>query len=309
MRLKYFLIALLVSLPLWWGLNTLQKNLESYFYAQISQPFQDIAKIKIPQLYKNNLNLQTKAAALIKVNRFGKQRVLFKKNISQTLPIASLTKLMTAVIILENPKNYDLENSQITISKIAASQENVPIYGNLKEGEKFKVRQLLDIMLIYSSNDAAFALSEKIKTKNFVEKMNQKAKTLGLENSHFQNPTGLDPENLTYNSDTVGYFNHSSARDLIKLARYILKRHPLIFATTLKEGKYKKENIISKLKLPQGQFPLGEKTGYTDEAGYCLLLVLGDKKGNQFINVILGAPSSLARVEEMQKLINHVGNF
>ncbi|MFQ6049817.1 MAG: D-alanyl-D-alanine carboxypeptidase family protein [Candidatus Paceibacterales bacterium] len=303
---KIFFIVLVLSSFFWWGINFFQENLEKFFYAQISQPFQEITFAKRPAKPKKpKLNLQVKSAFSVKINRVGKERILFKKNSAQILPIASLTKLMTALIVLEDPENYNFSEI-ITISKEAAAQENVPEYGNLKPGERISIEKLLDLTLIYSSNDAALALAEVIGIENFVERMNQKAKILGLESTHFINPTGLDPENLSYKEEAKDYFNHSTAQDLVKLAQHILKNQPLIFEISLKKEPYLIENGLSDLSLPEGQKIIGGKTGYTYEAGGCMLLVSEDEKENYFFQVILGTISPLTRVKEMQKLINNI---
>lgn len=303
---KIFFIVLVLSSFFWWGINFFQENLEKFFYAQISQPFQEITFAKRPAKPKKpKLNLQAKSAFSVKINRVGKERILFKKNSAQILPIASLTKLMTALIVLEDPENYNFSEI-ITISKEAAAQENVPEYGNLKPGERISIEKLLDLTLIYSSNDAALALAEVIGIENFVERMNQKAKILGLESTHFINPTGLDPENLSYKEEAKDYFNHSTAQDLVKLAQHILKNQPLIFEISLKKEPYLIENGLSDLSLPEGQKIIGGKTGYTYEAGGCMLLVSEDEKENYFFQVILGTISPLTRVKEMQKLINNI---
>jgi len=302
-NIKIFLITLILSLPFWWGINVLKENLESSFYAQISQPLQDMSFVKIPEKpQKPNLDLQTKAAISVKINEVGREKILFRKNIDQPLPIASLTKLMTAVIVLENSEDDSL-SKKVIVSPKAASQEDVPVFGNLKSGDKLSVKKLLELMLIYSSNDAAGALFEVIGQEYFVEKMNQKAEILGLENTHFVNPTGLDPENLLYNLDNLDYFNYSTARDLVKLAQYILKEHPLIFEISRKEPLYLIKDGIFDLFLTQKV--IGGKTGYTDEAGGCILFVFKNDEGNLFINVILGTPSASARIAEMQKLIDY----
>jgi len=302
MNLKSFFVTLVLSLPFWWGINVLKENLEDAFYAQISQPLQDMSFVKIPEKpQKPNLDLQTKAAISVKINEVGREKILFRKNIDQPLPIASLTKLMTAVIVLENSEDDSL-SKKVIVSPKAASQEDVPVFGNLKSGDKLSVKKLLELMLIYSSNDAAWALFEVIGQEYFVEKMNQKAEILGLENTHFVNPTGLDPENLLYNLDNLDYFNYSTARDLVKLAQYILKEHPLIFEISRKEPLYLIKDGIFDLFLTQKV--IGGKTGYTDEAGGCILFVFKNDEGNLFINVILGTPSASARIAEMQKLID-----
>ena len=303
MLIRVFLISFLLSLPFWWGINVLKENLEDAFYAQISQPLQDMSFVKIPEKpQKPNLDLQTKAAISVKINEVGREKILFRKNIDQPLPIASLTKLMTAVIVLENSEDDSL-SKKVIVSPKAASQEDVPVFGNLKSGDKLSVKKLLELMLIYSSNDAAWALFEVIGQEYFVEKMNQKAEILGLENTRFVNPTGLDPENLLYNLDNLDYFNYSTARDLVKLAQYILKEHPLIFEISRKEPLYLIKDGIFDLFLTQKV--IGGKTGYTDEAGGCILFVFKNDEGNLFINVILGTPSASARIAEMQKLIDY----
>jgi len=269
--LKFFFIAFLVTFFGVFVLNAFQQNLESAFYAQISQPFQQIYKVKIPE--KPKLDLKVKSVISVKINETGRQKVLFEKAASQILPIASLTKLMTAVIVLEYQENY------------GPSQED-----------------LLNRMLIQSDNKAAQALAEVIGETKFVDLMNEKAKNLGLEKTNFVNPTGLDledPENLKYSSATQDNFNHSTAKDLVKLTQYILKEQPLIFKIS-SQGSIK--NGIFDLFLIQEI--IGGKTGYTDEAGGCILFVFKNEDGNFLINVILGAPSPSTRIEEMQKLID-----
>lgn len=304
-NIKFFLISLFLSLPLFWGINAFQGNLERFFYAQISEPVGQILEIKVPE--KPLLELEAKSAISIKISESGKEKTLFRKNTSEILPLASLTKLMTAVIILEDA-NYDL-NGAAVISQTAADQENVPNYGNLKAGESFTVEKLLELMLSYSSNDAASALAELIGIDNFVNKMNLKARGLGLNQTQFLNPTGLDPESLFYGQETQNYFNRSTAGDLAVLARYILENHPLILDITLKKKLYAVQNGVSDLTLLENQIMLGGKTGYTDEAGGCLVFIFKNENGNLFLNAILGSPSSETRVADAQKLIDWINSL
>jgi len=304
-NIKFFLITLLISLPLWWSANNFQGNLEKFFYAQISEPVGQIIEIKLPQ--KPPLELKAKSAISIKIGRSLKEKTLFRKNTSEILPLASLTKLMTALVVLEDP-NYDLKGL-VTVSKTAASQEDVPNYGNLKVGENFTVEKLLELMLSYSSNDSAYALAELIGVENFINKMNFKARELGITQTQFLNPTGLDPESLFYGQNTQRYFNYSTADDLAVLAKYIFKNHPVIFETTLKKKAYTVNNGISDLVLADSQKMLGGKTGYTDEALGCLAFLFRDESGNVFLNVILGSPSVESRVKDAQKLINWINSL
>lgn len=298
------ILAFALSFPLWWGMNFLQAGLEMFFYAQISQPLTEAVFVKIPERPKKpELNLASESTISLKINKAGREKILFRENSQKTLPIASLTKLMTALIVFEENSyygGYDFSRV-VTVSKEAAVQEDIPIYGNLKAGETFTIEKLLELTLFYSSNDAAFTLSESMgKNKTFIEKMNQKAMALGLKNTHFVNPTGLDPK------DTDVVPNHSTAQELIELAKYILKENPDIFVFSLKKGPYPTRNSVSDLYSPEGQEFVGGKTGYTEKAGGCMLVVLKDEKENAFINLILGADSSESRIQEMQKLINWI---
>lgn len=275
-------------------INFCQNNLENFLYAQISEPFEQMVEIKVSQ--NPPLKLEVNSAISIKISPSGREKILFKKNTEEILPLASLTKLMTAVIILEDA-NYDLKRL-ITISKTAAEQENVPDYGNLKAGERFTVEKLLELMLSYSSNDAAYSLSELIGVNNFVKKMNFKARELGLSQTNFLNSTGLE--------DSQNNFNYSTAEDLAVLIKYILKNHPLIFEISLKKKMYLTRNGVSDLVLADSQTMLGGKTGYTDEAGGCLIFLFFNEKGSIIMNIILGASSTETRIQEAQKLINWI---
>jgi len=296
--LKFFLIAFIITFFGVFTLNAFQQNLESAFYAQISQPFQQIVKVKIPEKsQKPNLDLQVKAAISVLADSQGGEgkKVLFKKNSNEKLAIASLTKLMTANIVLEN---YDL-SQEIKISEEVVAQEGKA--GKLMAGKIFSVEYLLYPLLMESSNDAAYALANDyngMTEEKFVELMNLKAGDLGLENTYFVNSTGLDPEQPGHS------INYSTAEDLVKLTEYLLKK-PLIWEilATPKFSLYGPELINTNGLL--GEIPniVGGKTGFTDQAGGCMLLVLKNKGGNSLINVILGTISPETRIEEMEKLI------
>lgn len=301
--IKLFLIAFFLSSFFWLGINIGQKELENFFYAQISQPFNDLTLVKIPPR-KPRLEIEAKSAVSLKISKSRGEKIIFEKEPNLTLPIASLTKLMTALIVLEDPENYNFLKI-ITISKEAAENENVPENGNLKIGEKKSVQELLYSMLVFSSNDAAFALAQEIGVENFVDRMNKKAEILGLENTHFVNPTGLDPENLKWGQETKNLFNYSTANDLVKLAKYILNEFPIIFEISSLKPSFPLKNGLSELVLPENANLIGGKTGYTKEAGGCLLLVFEDE-GRYFINVVLGTDSAQTRVKEMQKLIDYL---
>lgn len=296
---KKFLLILVLALSCLYWLNLFQNNLEKFIYARISEPFLGMVFAKKPE--KPDLELQVRAAMALKINAKKEEKILFKKNIETLLPIASLTKLMTALISFEDPENYDFSKT-ITVSGTAAAMENVPEYGNLEQGERKSIGELLNLMLAFSSNDAAQELSEVVGKEEFVDRMNEKTRMLALNNTYFANPTGLDPDNMDFSKETAPFFNHSSVKDLSELSRYILEETPVIYELTLKKQSYQTKNGLSDLVTNQNI--IGGKTGYTDEAGGCMIVVLENSKGSYFINIILGAASSESRVQEMQKLID-----
>ena len=202
-RLKFFLIALLLSLPFWWGINIVERKLEDFFFwlEMAKNPPPSVCKINPESLQKElenfkpirnwqveNLELEAKSAISVEIDNKGNQKVLFQKESNEVLPIASLTKLMTAEVVL---KNYEL-SQVVEISKTAVAIEGES--GKLKIGEIFKVQDLLYPLLMESSNDVAQALSEVIGERAFVDLMNFEAENLGLKNTNFVNPTGLDPD-------------------------------------------------------------------------------------------------------------------
>ena len=281
-RLIFFLIGLVLSfviLNIGQWIKSSQNALEKYFYAQISQPFQQIVKIEIPK--KPNLDLQVKSAITVKINENNNgKKVLYQKFSEKKLAIASLTKLMTAIIVLENLENYSSSLSQ----------------------------ELLNSMLIESNNEAAQDLAEIIGKTEFVNLMNKKAEILGLEKTSFTNSTGLETE------ESGDLINYSTAKDLVKLTQYILKKYPIIFEiSSLQNKPLRKSDGTSYLAINTdellGEIPniFGGKTGWEDKAGGCMLLVLKDKQENNYlINVILGASSPTTRFEEMEKLVNWI---
>lgn len=303
-NLKFLFLGLGISLPFWWAFNFSQKGFENFLYAQISEPLNQIPKIEIPQkVEKPKIILQTKADFSLKVDKNNKEKILLADNPDLLLPIASLTKVMTALVVFDNPQDYPLSRI-ITVSEGAIKQSED--FGRLKKGDKLSVEALLDIMLIESSNDAAWALAEVIGVDNFVGKMNQKANDLGLKNTYFINPTGLDIDNSVPPS-----YNFSTAADLAEISRYALINYVKIFEISSLNS-YEildAENDFHHLAINRNELldlnshVFGGKTGYTDTAGGCMILILKDDNENYIINVVLGAASQEARFEEMKKLI------
>lgn len=311
-NIKIFLIILLLSLPFWWGINVLEKNLGNFFFwqefaenpqllaAQANQlAFEENLRNLKPLRDKNIDDFKTEAQSVISVflSNQGEERVLLVKNASQKLPMASLTKLMTAKIVLEN---YDLSEG-IQISQQAVEQEED--LGKLKIGKVFSVQYLLYPLLMESSNDAAFALANDypgMGEEKFIGLMNLAAQELNLKDTCFFNPSGLDPDE----DEPDEKINYSTGIDLVKLTKELLKE-PLIWEilATPKYKLYGPELVNTNKLLEEIPGIIGGKTGYTEEALSCFLLVSkAPKSKGVLINVILGSVED--RFEEMKKLTN-----
>jgi len=256
--------------------------------------------IRNPQ--EPEINLGEKAGIAVLFTPEGKEKILYKKNINERLPFASLAKIMTAMVVIDN---YTLDK-EVTISREAV--QTLGESGRLSVGERISIRGLLDLSLLVSSNDAASALAEVMGKRKFVRAMNEKAKEIGLLNTSFVNPHGLDEED--HNN------NLSSAYELAKMTEYSIENYPLIWkilGTKEKDviGKdpsgreipHHPRNVARTLLDKEGI--LGGKTGYTEDAGETMILVgkpFGKVKGNIVI-VILGVGIG-ERLQKSEQLYN-----
>ena len=232
--------------------------------------------------------------------------ILYSKNAYEKKYPASTTKLMTAILTLENCKLTDVA----TVSH--NSIFSVPVgysHASLKEGEQLTIEQLLNVLLIPSANDAAFVLAEHIagSVDAFSTMMNNKAKELGCLNTHFVNPNGI------HNND-----HYSTAYDLALIGQYAMKfddimRIAKISQYTLpKTNKYNKTDrifnatngLISKNDEYYYPSATGLKTGYTDKSGYCIVAT-AEKNGVELLEVILGSESISDRYEDCIKLFDY----
>jgi D-alanyl-D-alanine carboxypeptidase (penicillin-binding protein 5/6) len=251
--------------------------------------------------------------------------ILYEKNIHESLPIASITKLMTATIILEDNNLKDVVTVPKNIAKVIGSK----IW--LAPGEKITVENLLYAVLINSGNDAATALAEynSDTIDKFAEKMNQKSQELGLTSTLFYNPTGLDEEepkkettaetakqeadlqnNLTQqltqqseqsktgNAEIIPKDNHSTAFDLTILGRYAYGKSFVRRAVSKKEYEISSTDgrLQHKLKTTNDLLNsylkvLGLKTGTTEQAGECLVAIIENDNGNDILTVVLNSPN------------------
>jgi len=235
------------------------------------------------------LNLNAESGMVVEHATSGPNKIIFKKNSYTILPIASLTKLMTAVVALQN---YDL-SKEIIVSQKSVDQEGE--LGVLDLNKAMSVNDLLYIMLIESSNHAAYTLSEGMGDQDFVRLMNEKSRELGMEGTVYVEPTGLSAENV------------SSADDLVKLAEYILENYPEIAEISrIKEYDLPNYGLLVNTDELLGEVPgiIVSKTGFTLEAKGCLFLVMDNSVNNDYlIYIILGADN---RFFEMKKMIEWV---
>jgi len=307
--IKLVLPLLVLGLLGWWGINNLQPKVFDFFYqrelihnpkilsAQANQTaFEERTKVLKPLRDQRtaDLNIAARSAVSFLVKDSGQEMMLFQKQIDKPLPIASLTKLMTALVVL---KNYDLGRN-ITVSQEAVQQEED--LGRLTVGQTLSVETLLYPLLMESSNDAAFSLANDYPDMNqtkFVGLMNSQAQKLGMSDTYFSNESGLDSENSEPS-------NYSTARDLVVLVQALLDE-PLIWQIlgTAKINLYGVELISTNQLLEEMPHVIGGKTGYTEEALGCFLLVLKPFMGHQYaVNVILGTGNG--RFTEMAKLVD-----
>lgn len=206
-------------------------------------------------------------------------KILYQKNGEKKFSIASLTKIMTVLVSLEN---YNLKDTAV-VPKEAPLLKGAKI--NLREGEKLTVESLLYGLLLYSGNDAAYTLASFMGEREFVTKMNIKAKDLRLSSLVYFDPTGLDEK------------NRSNLKDLALLAVFAL-RNPK-FAQIVKTNEIEISSVDGSIRHPLKntnkllrEYPgtFGVKTGYTEEAGHCLIAA-ASRNGHKVLSIVLGSPS------------------
>jgi len=222
-------------------------------------------------------------------------RILWEKDSNTERPMASTTKMMTAVLAIENVSSKDV----ITTSSLAADAGEAEIY--LSPGEKITVEELLYGVLLKSGNDAAVALAEHVggNVESFIKMMNEKAEILGAKRTHFLNPTGLEQEG-----------HYSTACDLALIARFCLQNEKFAEIVSTKEhtipwpnNPYPRTFVNHNKLLLKYDYVDGIKTGYTKKAGYCLVASVTKEK-KRLISVVLNAPTSKNCYEDSKKILD-----
>ncbi|MEG6565861.1 D-alanyl-D-alanine carboxypeptidase family protein [Thermoanaerobacterium saccharolyticum] len=244
--------------------------------------------------YADNFNLKSKSAILMDANT---GKVLYEKNSHEELPPASVTKVMTMLLVMEALDSGKIKTTdKVVTSEHAYDMGGTQIY--LEVGEEMTVDDLLKSVAMNSANDASVALAEYISgsEEKFVEEMNKRAKELGAKNTNFKNASGLPEEG-----------HYTSVYDMALISRELVK-HKNIFKyltnkiDSVRNGKFSLANTNKLLWNYQGAD--GIKTGSTSEALYCLSATA--KRGDtRFIAVVFGAPDSATRFKEASKLLDY----
>ncbi|WPX07708.1 D-alanyl-D-alanine carboxypeptidase family protein [Anaerocellum danielii] len=240
-----------------------------------------------------SLEISAKSAILVD---FDTGKILYEKNSHEKLSPASITKIMTMILICEV-----IEKGRIKLSdKVVASQNASSLGGSqiyLKENEEMTVEDLLKSIAIASANDACVALAEHIagSVQEFVYMMNKKAKELGMLDTNFVNPYGLDAENHY----TSAYDVAIMSRELLK--HKIIRKYLITWVDTIREGKFGLTNTNKLVRFYKGC--TGVKTGSTDKAKFCVS-ASALRNGLHLIAVIMGASDSKTRFNEAIKLLD-----
>ncbi|MCI7241899.1 MAG: D-alanyl-D-alanine carboxypeptidase [Bacilli bacterium] len=252
---------------------------------------------------KSTLDLAKNATSAIMLEA-STGEIIFQKNVNEKRPPASMTKMMSMLLIMENIEKGNLTfEEEVTASAYASSMGGSQIF--LKAGEKMKVEDLLKGIAIGSGNDATVAMAERIAgtEEAFVKLMNDRAKELGLNNTNFKNSTGLDVEN-----------HYSTAYDMSVIARELVKHKKILEFTGTYEDYLRKDsaspfwlvNTNRLVRFYQGVD--GLKTGYTKEAGYCLTST-AEKDNMRLITVVMNEPSTQIRNGETSSMLDYGFNM
>ena len=241
-----------------------------------------------------DLGLNAKSAILMEEST---GNILYENNPDERLPIASVTKVMTMLLIMEA-----VDSGKINLDDMVTVSENAMSYGGstmfLKTGEQLTVNDMLKGIAVASANDGCVAMAEHLAGNEsaFVDIMNEKAKELGMENTHFMNTNGLDEDD-----------HYSSARDVAIMSRELMKHETIfnytsIWMDTLRGGKFQLANTNKLIRFYDGAN--GLKTGSTSKA-LCCLSAAAKRNDMQLIAVVLGAPTSAERFASAKSLLDY----
>ena len=249
--------------------------------------------------FADDLNLAPSAGSAILIEA-STGEIIYEKNSHEKLAPASMTKMMSMLLIIENIENGTISwDDKVVASKRASDMGGSQIL--LEENEEMSVSDLFKGIAVASGNDAVVAMAEKIggTVENFVEMMNKRAKELNLSDTNFKNPHGLDEEN-----------HYSSAHDMAMIAKELVKHKKVLEYTSiyedyLREGTDRKLWLVNTNKLVRFYNGVdGLKTGYTKTAGFCLTAT-ATKNDIRFIAVAMNEPDSKTRNAEITSMLDY----
>ncbi len=245
------------------------------------------------------MEIKAKSALLMDVTT---GTVLFEQNAHEALAPASVTKVMTLLLIMEAIDSGAIGwNDMVTASETAAAKGGSQVY--LKAGETMSVSDMVKAIAVSSANDCACAMAEHLcgSESAFVDKMNERAKELGMNDTHFVNCTGLDDgENAAQHK--------TSAHDIALMSAELLKNHPdikkytTIWMDTLRNGTFGLSNTNKLIRFYPGA--TGLKTGFTSQAGYCLS-ASAQRDGMELVAVVMGAKTTQDRFNACKSLLDY----
>lgn len=275
--------------------NTKEECIEES--CEVKEENKEVLKETKKEKEEDGLLNDGKSAILIEAST---GKVLYEKNSHDRFAPASMTKIMSMILIMEEIEKGKLKwNDTLVASEYAASMGGSQIF--LQPNEKMSVKDLFKAVAIGSANDATIVFSEKIAgtEDRFVKRMNEKAKELGLKDTNFKNAVGLDEAN-----------HYSSAYDMAHMAQELVKHEKIFSFTTIYED-YLRQNTDNKFWLVNTNKLIktydgadGLKTGYTKEAGYCLTAT-AEKDRMRLIGTIMGASESKTRNSNMATLLDY----
>ena len=227
--------------------------------------------------------------------------VLYEQDADHQLAPASVTKVMTLLLVMEAIDRGQIGwDDMVTTSAAAAAKGGSQVY--LEENEQMSVHDMVKCVVVSSANDCATALAEAVagSESSFVEKMNQRAQELGMENTHFANCTGLD--------DEAGVDVHyTTSRDIAIMSRELLKHDEIrefttIWMDTIRDGTFGLSNTNKLVRFYSGT--TGLKTGFTQAAGYCMS-ASAERDGMELIAVVMNCETSTDRFESAKALLEY----
>ena len=246
-----------------------------------------------------NMEIEAKSALLMDV---ATGTILYEQNAHETLAPASVTKVMTMLLIMEAIDSGKIGwGDTVTASEEAAAKGGSQVY--LKVGESMTVEEMVKSIAVSSANDCACAMAEHLAGSEgaFVEMMNARAKELGMEDTHFVNCTGLD-------DDPEASAHKTSAHDIALMSRELLKNHPditrftTIWMDTIRDGAFGLSNTNKMVRFYNGC--TGLKTGFTQSAGYCLS-ASAEREGLTLIAVVMGCETSQKRFAACKSMLDY----